>query len=158
MSQSQLLTNYYNAMNKHNMNDILLYIDDNIHVTFPEIERNWNGINNVIIKFGLMFERMPSFESFYEITNIEVFKDIETKETINETNNKNNNANENVSQLQTQLHTDVSTSTAAPTPTPGSIQIIHTNCRFTCKATNSDSKRSMIYKIHNNKIIEIQHL
>lgn len=76
---SHILCKYYEAMNKHEMNDILKYIDDNVHVTFPEVERNWKGIQNVDAKFGGMFERMPTFHAAYKITHMEIDdeKDIE---------------------------------------------------------------------------------
>ena len=68
---ADILSAYYEAMNKHNMEDILTYIHSDIAVTFPESERNWQGVENVRIKFGGMFEKMPTFRGDYVISNIE---------------------------------------------------------------------------------------
>ena len=65
---STLLTAYYDAMNAQRMDEILTYLDPDIVVTFPEKERNWKGHDNVRLKFGGMFERMPLFKGVFEVT------------------------------------------------------------------------------------------
>jgi ketosteroid isomerase-like protein len=40
-----------------------------IEVTFPETERNWNGIQTARQKFLAMFDKYPDFHATYEITS-----------------------------------------------------------------------------------------
>jgi hypothetical protein len=61
-SVKKMLQNYYDAMNLHDMDLILSFLADDIHVSFKEESRNWKGKEMARSKFGLMYERNPKFK------------------------------------------------------------------------------------------------
>lgn len=117
-----LLSSYYQEMNNHNVDGAVSYLDDDIIVTFPENERNWNNKVNAQQKFQLMFERMTTFHGTFDVTDCKL------------------------------IHTDDNIDNI--------IINITANCRFTCTSSNSDSSRTMVYKISqlSSKIVQIDHL
>jgi ketosteroid isomerase-like protein len=42
-SAIDILNTYYASINEHDMSKILELLDDDVHVIFPEQERNWSG-------------------------------------------------------------------------------------------------------------------
>jgi hypothetical protein len=117
----QLLTQYYAAMNSHSVEAVLLFLDDDIAVDFPEADRNWNSIATAKEKFSDMFVRLPTFTGGFEVIQCEA------KGTTDEKSDG---------------------------------IFIQMKCRFSCIATEMQSRREMRYLVSrtNWKIKEIHHL
>lgn len=62
-----VLQSYYNAMNEHDVDKSISFLSEDVEVTFPEVERNWNGRGNGKVKFEGMFARMPGFTGSFEL-------------------------------------------------------------------------------------------
>ncbi len=67
---TSVLSDYYTAMNAHDVDAALLWLSPDVLVTFPEAERNWQGISLAREKFKGMFERMPGFVGTFEIVSV----------------------------------------------------------------------------------------
>lgn len=63
--EMNLISGYYDAMNRHDMESILNFLDENIKVTFPEAARDWEGKGTAATKFAIMYDRMPTFKAEY---------------------------------------------------------------------------------------------
>lgn len=68
-SSSNVLTEYYAAMNSHDVERALTFLHPDVVVTFPEEERNWQGSSVAAEKFGAMFLRMPTFVGSFVVTS-----------------------------------------------------------------------------------------
>jgi len=64
-----ILSNYYCAMNSHNVELALSFLDDEVQVSFPENDRNWSSLLTAKEKFSGMFTRMPTFRGEFEVLN-----------------------------------------------------------------------------------------
>lgn len=64
---STVLSDYYAAMNAHDVEKALTYLHPEVLVTFPEQERTWQGVALAHEKFSGMFEKMPSFTGSFEV-------------------------------------------------------------------------------------------
>jgi ketosteroid isomerase-like protein len=70
-SNEQVLSNYYAAMNAHDVVTALTFLHPDVIVTFPEEDRNWKGTSVANEKFSGMFQRMPSFTGSFEVLSRE---------------------------------------------------------------------------------------
>lgn len=62
-----ILQSYYKAMSSQDLNKIISYLDKDVHVCFPEKDRNWCGSLIALKKFEDMFKKWPSFQGTYSI-------------------------------------------------------------------------------------------
>lgn len=65
-AEMKFVSKYYDAMNAHDIDKVLDFLDDTIKVTFPEADRNWEGKSTAASKFSMMYERMPKFKAEYD--------------------------------------------------------------------------------------------
>ena len=121
MSATAVITEYYSAMNQHCLDQVLSYLHQDVLVTFPEEERNWQGVEVAREKFSGMFQRMPSFTGRFEVLSEDTVVHDDQSDDWNE-------------------------------------YIIKVACHFTCKVTESDSSRNMVYHIRQKLIEKIHHL
>jgi ketosteroid isomerase-like protein len=57
----QIISSYYDALNKKDIFTAVSYLDDNVLVRFPEENRNWEGAATALKKFKFMFNKLPGF-------------------------------------------------------------------------------------------------
>jgi hypothetical protein len=121
-------------MNAHDVDQALTYLDSDVRVTFPEPERNWEGIGVAKEKFAGMFQRMPTFVGRFE----------EIAEPLLQSSDNADNAPAEASD--------------GGGGADASGTIINVACHFQCVTSKSESERNMTYHIQNNLIKVIRHL
>lgn len=123
-----VLTKYYDAMNAHDVDAALCFLDEEVVVSFPEVQRNWNSLALAKEKFSGMFTRMPTFTGEFKVVEPCSQKQIENK----------------------------TTSSSKGTSSDGIV--INVKGKFACVATGMESERDMRYLVVGEKIKEIDHL